>query len=435
MSKKHKNLYEVIKQEKNGVKNVKNVNFNKRNLRDDFPILKKYIYLDNAATTQKPLIVIDAVKDFYLHENANSSRGIYSLSVKCSNIIDDVRKKVLEYTYLNKHEVIFTKNTTESLNMLSLSLEKYFLKKKKKNVTYKILVSSSEHHSNFITWQQVCLRNNFVFEIFNLEDENDLNKCLETKSNEEILLVAFTGMSNVSGFIPRTKELIEKIKTKSEALVVIDAAQYVAHYSFSELQNADFVVFSSHKMYGPLGVGVLLGKVDLLNALEPSFYGGNMIKHVSKDSCFWADLPNKFEPGTIDVSAIKGFGVAIDYLRNNHNFIINRELELKKYALKKLKEQDVNIIGHNSYKNYGPLISFNIDGVHPHDFASITDSFNVCIRAGHHCAQPYHKSIGLDASIRVSLSFYNDEQDIDLLIKCIVKAKELFKKNKKIHTK
>ena len=381
----------------------------------DFPILKKITYLDNAATTQKPKTVIKAFEEYYTKNNANPGRGLYSLSINAQTILDESRKKVAEFINAEKEEIIFTKSATEGLNMLSLSLGEELGR------WQNVVVTELEHHANFVPWQQVCKEKKAKF-IMSKKDE--ITKNIDARTH----ILALTGMSNVTGEILDIKKIIREVKEKNpKTIIVIDATQLVAHRKIDVQEiGADFIVFSAHKLYGPTGVGVVYGKFELLKNMRPFLYGGHMIQDVSEKECTWAEVPEKFEAGTLDVAGIYAFGKALDYLKKNDaEKLFQKEEELKEYALKELKKvEHVNIIGHDS-NNYGPIISMHITDIHPHDLAEICGRENMCIRAGHHCAKPLMKSLDLNSTARISLSFYNTKKDIDVFVKAIKKARKI----------
>lgn len=395
-------------------------------MRDDFPLLKNIHYLDNAATTQKPLCVIDRVCDFYKGENANSGRGIYSLSVNASASLQKARAFVASFIGAGEGEVFFTKNATEGFNLLAGSFEVFF-KKKFSNASLKGNVVSTiiEHHSNFLPWQNLSSNLGFDFRV--AKDFNNLEDSVLELVDSNTRVVAFSAMSNVSGLVVDVASLSRRIKEKNkDCFVVVDVAQAVAHNVLDvKVLGCDFLVFSGHKVYGPLGVGVVFGKRSFLDVLNPVLFGGGMVRDFRDGSFIFEDAPSKFEAGSLDVSAIVGLAEALSFFSNvKDRFVL--EDSLLKFTISQLREiNGINIVGHDSSK-FGPVISFTLDGVHPHDLASIADSFNVCIRAGHLCAKPFLSHLGLDAVCRVSLSFYNDEVDILKLVDVIKKAKVIF---------
>lgn len=393
-------------------------------IKQDFPLLKnnkKLVYLDNAATTQKPSAVIDAIKEYYENYNSNAHRGLYDISIQTTEKLGAARRIVQNYICAEENEVIFTKSATEGFNMLALAFEDNIGR------WNNVIVSDHEHHSNFVPWQQACIRTKAKFII---SDPKEIINKVDLRTS----IVAITGMSNVTGEIFNLEEIISKIKEKnSKTIVVVDATQLIAHKEVNVKKiGADFIVFSAHKIYGPFGVGVVWGKLELLKTLRPFLYGGNMISQVKDTDSTWADVPDKFEAGTIDSAGIIAFSKALEYLeKNNPNKLFLIEEELKEYALTELRKiPEVKIIGHTSENSqlstgFGPVISIHVMDVHPHDLAEIANKENVCIRAGHHCAQQLMKKLDLVATARISLSFYNTKKDVDAFIKAIKKARKI----------
>lgn len=399
-------------------------------MRKDFPILNKdeLVYLDNAATTQKPQAVIDALKSFYEKNNANAHRGVYSLSENATALLNDARKIFARFINAESHNIIFTKNATESINLIATSIERTFMFEKNDNV----VITEIEHHSNFLPWQQLCARQNIEFRVVPYEFESNVIDVISKYVDENTKIVAFTAMSNVTGLMIDVKKHVSSIRKKNkDAIIIIDATQYVAHNTLNVNEwGADFIVFSAHKIYGTMGVGILYAKTRFLERLEPFLYGGSMISSVSIDKSEWADPPERFEAGTIDAAGIIASAEAVKYLQKNFREYMDIEKKLKVYALKRLKGiKGLEIIGHDSKEKYGPVISFIIKNVHPHDLATICDRHNVCIRSGHHCAQPLMKKLGVAATSRASISFYNNTSDIDKLIDAIEDAKKILKAN------
>jgi len=409
----------------------------------DFPILKnlknnRLHYLDNAATTQKPKIVIDALRYFYEHDNANAHRGVYKLAEQATAMLNDARMAFSRFINAEADEIIFTKNATEGFNQLAASIEKTFIINPKHNIA----TTEIEHHSNFVPWQQLCKRTGAEFRIAKYEIKDDSIQDISRLVDENTVVAAFTAMSNVSGLKPDIKNIIKKIrKINPDTIIIIDATQLIAHERVDVKRlDADFICFSAHKIYGTTGVGIVYGKKLLLEKLEPFFYGGNMISTVSIDESTWADVPEKFEAGTIDVAGIYASSMAIKYLEIiGYEKLMEQEQGLKKYLLAELgKIRYVKIIGHNSKNNknnnnnksknnnnYGPVVSFVVDKVHPHDLATIADRHDVCIRAGHHCCQPFMDALKVNATARASISFYNNKKDIDKLISAIKDAHKI----------
>lgn len=396
-------------------------------MRKDFPLLnnRKIVYLDNAATTQKPKIVIDTLKFYYENVNANAHRGIYSLSEETTKMLEDSRKIFSKFINSNPENVIFTKNATEGLNLIATTIERTLLLTKEDN----IVVTEIEHHSNFLPWQQLCGRNNLLLKVVPYNNRKNNIEDISKYVDKNTKVVAFSAMSNVTGLVIDIVTQIKKIRNKNkDALIIIDATQYIAHNRVDVKKiDADFVVFSAHKIYGTTGVGIVYSKTKFLEKLEPFLYGGNMISYVSIEESKWADFPEKFEAGTLDYASIIASAKAILYLEKNFKEFIGIEKKLTDYALKRLKSiKGLRVIGHDK-NNYGPVISFTVKGIHPHDLATICDRYNVCVRSGHHCAQPLMKKLGVLATTRVSISFYNNTEDIDKLIMAINNAKKILR--------
>lgn len=398
-------------------------------IKKDFPILrnKNIAYLDSAATTQKPIQVINAINEFYNNYNANPHRGAYSLSVEATNIYENTRAKVAKFINA-KHaeEIIFSKNATESLNLLAYS---YGLDNLKKDD--EIVLSIMEHHSNLVPWQKVSkitksnLKYMYINDEFEIPDEE-----IEKKITPATKIVGITHVSNVLGTINNVQKIIKRAH-KVGAVVILDASQSIPHIKIDVQElDTDFLVFSGHKMLAPLGVGVLYGKRELLNKMNPFLMGGDMIEYVYEQETTFAPLPNKFEAGTQNVEGVMGLGVAIDYIENiGYENIKKIDDELTSYANKKLRELDyIELYMTPNTKNHSGVISFNIKGIHPHDVASILDSNGVCVRSGNHCAQPLMRYLGIDSTCRASFYFYNTKEDVDKLIEGLNKAYNMFKK-------
>jgi len=401
-------------------------------IREDFPILKETIngkplvYLDNAATTQKPIAVIDAISQYYKHYNANIHRSIHTLGAKATEAYEDVRGKVARF--INTPDpscIIFTKSTTESINLVSYSWGRKFLKEGDE-----VILTLMEHHSNIVPWQILAKEKNLKLKFVPLKEDGTLD--LETFKNlltEKTKLVAITYVSNVLGTINPIKEII-KISHNIGAIVLVDGAQSVPSIPM-DIQDldADFLAFSAHKMLGPTGVGILYGKKELLEMMDPFLGGGDMIKKVWKDHAIWADIPFKFEGGTPNIAGVIGFGKAIEYLEEvGIEEIFNHEKSLVSYAIKRLLELDgIRIYGPIDDKLRLNIISFNYREIHPHDVATILDREGIAIRAGHHCAQPLMDYLGVSATCRVSVYLYNTKEEIDILIEGLRKVDKVFK--------
>lgn len=399
------------------------------NHKEDFPILKnrKITYLDSGATTQKPKYVIEAVKNFYEKYNANPHRGAYTLSIEATELYENTRQKIAEFINAKySEEIIFSKNASESLNLIAYS---YGLDNLKKDD--EVVLSIMEHHSNLVPWQYVTQKTNSKLKYIYINDNYELSKKeIEEKITDKTKIVGITHISNVLGTINNVKEII-KYAHKKGAIVIIDASQSIPHMKIDVQDlDADFLVFSGHKILAPLGIGVLYGKREILNKMNPFLMGGDMIEYVYEQNTTFALLPNKFEAGTQNVEGVVGLGAAIDYINSiGYEQIQEIEKELVEYArneLSKLKYLEIYMTSNKD--NHSAVISFNIKGIHPHDVASILDSEGVCVRSGNHCAQPLLRFMKLDSTCRASLYFYNTKEDIDNLVKALQKAYKIFEK-------
>lgn len=399
------------------------------NFKEDFPIFKNrdIAYLDSGATAQKPQIVIDAINNFYDKFNANPHRGAYTLSVEATAVYEDTRAKIAKFINA-KHpeEIIFSKNASESLNLLAYS---YGLDNLKKGDD--LVISIMEHHSNLVPWQFVTQKTGSELKYMYINDEFELSKEeIESKITDNTKIVGITHVSNVLGTINNVKEII-KYAHKKGAVVIVDASQSIPHMKIDVQDlDADFLVFSGHKMFAPLGIGVLYGKRELLNKMNPFLMGGDMIEYVYEQKTTFAPLPNKFEAGTQNVEGVVGLGAAIDYINSiGYDKIQEHDREIVEYAREKLSKLDyLDIYMTPNAENHSAVISFNIKGVHPHDVASILDSENVCVRSGNHCAQPLMRFLGIDSTCRASFYIYNTKEDVDRLIAGIEKAYKMFEK-------
>lgn len=399
------------------------------NIKDDFPLLqnRKITYLDNGATTQKPAEVIEAIKHFYENLNANPHRGAYTLSMEATEIYENTRAKISKFINArNAEEIIFCKNASESLNLIAYSYGMENLKKDEE-----IAISIMEHHSNLVPWQNVCkttgakLNYMYINNEFELSDEE-----IESKITDKTKIVGITHVSNVLGTINNVKKII-KYAHKKGAIVVVDASQSIPHMKIDVQDlNADFLVFSGHKMLAPLGIGVLYGKKEILNNMSPFLMGGDMIEYVYEQETTFAPLPNKFEAGTQNVGGVVGLGAAIDYIQKiGYDKIQELENEVVSYARQELSKLDyITLYLTPNEQNHSGVISFNIKGIHPHDVASILDTEGVAVRSGNHCAQPLVRYMEIDSTVRASFYFYNTKDDVDKLVKALNKAYDMFKK-------
>lgn len=398
-------------------------------IKKDFPLLEnnKIVYLDSGATAQKPVQVIKAVQEFYEKYNANPHRGAYSLSIEATEIYENTRTKIAEFINAkHREEIIFSKNATESLNLIAYSYGMDNLKKDDE-----VVLSIMEHHSNLVPWQKVTkatdskLNYMYINDKFEISDEE-----IESKITDKTKIVGITHVSNVLGTINNIKKII-KYAHKKGAVVIVDASQSIPHMKIDVQDlDADFLVFSGHKMLAPLGIGVLYGKKEILNKMTPFLMGGDMIEYVYEKSTTFAPLPNKFEAGTQNVEGVVGLGTAIDYIQNiGYENIQKIEDEIVSYAREELgKLEYLTLYMTPNKENHSSVISFNINGVHPHDVASILDSQGICVRSGNHCAQPLMRFLGIDSTCRASFYFYNTKEDVYKLVQGLNKAYEIFKK-------
>ena len=392
-------------------------------IRKDFPIFndlnKPFVYLDSASTSQKPLEVIDAISSYYKSYTANVHRALYSIGEKATDEYENVRKLVKKILNVpDSHSVIFTSGTTESINLIAYS---WGLKNLKE--TDSVLITEMEHHSNIIPWQLITKKTNSSLNYIPLNNNGTLN----TESiNDEFLsstkIISISHQSNVFGTINPIKNIINKVKDLG-VLTLIDGAQAVPHLEvdLSEL-DPDFYVFSGHKILGPTGVGVLIGRNEVLEEMEPFMGGGEMINKVSMQDATWNEIPWKFEAGTPNIAQVIGLGAAINYLMNiGLDKVHSHEQSLLHYALNALeKNEDVTLYGNPPER--GAVIPFNLKNIHPHDLAKFLDLDGICIRAGHHCAQPIMDYLKVPSTARISMNIYNDENDIDHLLKGIEKT-------------
>jgi len=398
------------------------------NYKNDFPIFENHpnlVYLDSAATSQRPKVVIDSIKDFYEKHNANIHRGAYTLSEEATLRYNQARKKVAEFINAKENEIVFTKNATESFNLLSNTLQEIIPSQGKDE----IVLTEMEHHSNLVPWQQFAKKNNFKLRFIPITENYELDYAeAEKLITEKTAIVSFTWVSNVFGTVNNIEKIISLAK-KNNSLTIIDAAQAVQHLKTDVKKlDCDFLAFSSHKIFGLTGVGVLYGKEDLLNKIPPFQFGGGMITSVSYEESSFLEAPEKFEAGTQNISEVIAFGKAIEYLEEKGIENIGKyEKEIFEYALDELKKlEKIKIYNPGKEKSIS-LISFNIEGVHHHDVASILDEKDIAIRAGHHCCMPLMKKLGISGTCRASFSIYNSKEDVDKLILAIKKVLELFK--------
>ena len=383
--------------------------------RSDFPIFnapenKDLIYFDNAATTQRPRQVIDAVKNFYEKSNANPLRGLYGLSSQATELYENARGTVASFINAAAEEIIFTRNASESLNLVAYTWGMQNVREGDE-----IAVTVMEHHSNILPWQMVCAAKNAKLVFLDCDKATGEIPLSElNKINERTKLVAVTYVSNVLGITNPVKEIAEAAH-KNGAVVVVDGAQAVPHFKVDvQAIGADFFAFSGHKMCAPMGIGVLYGRRELLEAMPPFLRGGEMIEYVTKEGATWAELPHKFEAGTVNAAGAVGLGAAIDYINSiGLDEIVRRDHELTTLLMEEMRRIPyVHVVGHPDPLRHSGIVTFTVDGVHPHDIATVLDEEHIAIRAGHHCAQPLGAHLGLPSTARASLYFYNTEDEV-----------------------
>ena len=396
-------------------------------IRKDFPILDQQIqgfplsYLDNAASSQKPLAVINAIENFYRHDYANVHRGIHTLSERSTTAYESARQKVKMFiNAAHKEEIVFVRGTTEAINLVAQSYARPHLR-----AGDEIIISTMEHHSNIVPWQLLAEQTGAKLKVAPINEAGELEMDkLTALFNTRTRLLAITHISNVLGTINPLCEIITAAHAH-KVMVLVDGAQAVPHLLVDvQALDCDFYAFSAHKMYGPSGIGVLYGKQQLLESMPPYQAGGEMIKTVSFEKSTFAELPHKFEAGTPHIAGAVGLGAAIDYLtRSGMQSIAAYEHQLLQYATEALNTiKGLKIIGQARHK--ASIVSFVLDGLHPHDIATILDQYGVAVRAGHHCAMPLINSLGISATTRASLALYNTTEEIDRLVLAIEKARE-----------
>lgn len=393
------------------------------NIKDFFPIfnnIPNLVYWDSAATALKPKIVIDKMVEYYTKYSANIHRGLYPISERATLEYEAVRQKVADFIGAKNEEIIFTSGTTESINLVARGMENMI------GEGDEIVVSEAEHHSNLVPWQELCQRKRAKLVVLVMDGQWEKIITKNTK------LVAITQVSNVLGIINDIEAITKKIKTiNPKTLVLVDAAQSVAHVKIEvSRMGGDFLAFSGHKIYGPTGVGVLWGKRDVLKEIEPVKFGGGMIREVKWEHTEYADGPARFEGGTPAIGEVVGLGAAIDFVNSlGWKEIEEQEKRVLQYLLISLQKIDgLKIFGSTNLANRIGVVAMTLEGVHPHDVADILGKREVCVRAGHHCAQPLHQKLGVEATFRASMGIYNDEADVDKLVEGIGEVKRIFKK-------
>ena len=393
--------------------------------RDDFPLLKSQdvAYLDNAATAQRPQCVLDAVTEFYKSKNANPLRGLYPLSIAATEAYENAREAVRSFLNAkSSREIIFTRNTTESINLVAYSYGLSHVK-----AGDEVLVSIMEHHSNLLPWQMVCRQTGASLKFMECEMDGtlDLNK-VEALITPKTKIVACTHVSNVLGRANPIRELAA-LAHRVGAVLVVDGAQSTPHIPVDvQALDADFFAFSGHKVFGPMGIGGLYGREDLLEEMPPFLSGGEMIESVTRTGAVYAELPHKFEAGTVNAAGAAGLAAAIRYVQSvGFDTIQQREHDLTVNALARvLSVPHVHVLGTDKPEDHNGIITFTVDGVHPHDISEIMASDGVNIRAGHHCAQPLLAHLGLNATARASFAFYNTDEDVDRFIESLLTLRE-----------
>ena len=401
--------------------------FNIENIRKDFPILDQeingapLIYFDNAASTQKPTAVINAIKSYYENDHSNVHRGVHSLSIRATELYEASRKKVTDYINANNsNEIIFTKGTTDSINLVAHSLTNSIKQ------SDEIVITTMEHHSNIVPWQELCKRTGASLKIAPIDHNGELMiEELEKLLCKNTKILALTHTSNTLGTINPIKEIIT-MAHHLNIKVLIDGAQAIGHQNIDVQDlDCDFYAFSGHKLYGPTGIGVLYGKEDLLNELEPYQFGGEMILKVTFDETTYNSLPYKFEAGTPNIAGAIGLEKAIGYLESvNLNACVKQETAVTKYALKQLKDfSNIKLIGNSD--NRSSIISFTIENIHPHDIGTILNQKGIAMRTGHHCTMPLMDFYNIPGTIRASFSFYNTENEVDEMVAALQTACEM----------
>ncbi len=405
------------------------IKFQVNKIRKDFPILskrvrgKKLVYLDNAATTQKPKQVIEAIRKYYFAENSNVHRGVHYLSEIATQKYETARSIIQKFINASsEREIVFVRGTTEGINLIASTYGRQNIK-----AGDKILITGMEHHSNIVPWQMLCEEKGAKLVVAPINEKGEVN--LEEYSRlltENVKIAAISHVSNALGTLNPIKQMIELAHSKGAA-VLVDGAQAIPHLriDLSEI-DADFYVFSSHKVFGPTGIGIMYGKSNFLESMSPYQGGGDMIKSVTFEKTIFNDIPHKFEAGTPHIEGAIGLASAFEYLSNfDWQVVMDHENELLQYATERLKEIDgLRIIGTAAEKI--GVVSFVLDGIHPHDIGTIMDEEGIAIRAGHHCAQPVMERFGIPATARASFAFYNTKEEIDILLRSLRKVKDIF---------
>lgn len=405
-------------------------------IKEDFPVLKRQIngkpliYLDSAATSQKPAQVLDTVDDYYRNHNANIHRGVYTLSVEATLMVDEARKKVAKFIGADSDkEAVFVRNTTEAINLVMYAWGKDNIR-----MGDVIVTSLMEHHSNMVPWQELTREVGAELRVVGVDEAGRLDMDdLEKKMDGKVKLVAITAVSNVLGTIVPMDKVVRLVRSKSAlARILVDGAQLVPHMKVDvKKMGVDWLAFSGHKMMATTGTGVLWGRKEILGEMNPFMFGGDMINEVKIDRSSWAEVPHKFEAGTVDIAGIIGLGAAVDYLSFlGMDEVRAHEKELTEYGLMKLgdleKKGVIKIYGPRSSEERGGVLTFNVVGVHAHDVAQVLDSFGIAVRSGQHCGAPIVESYGVPAMVRASMYVYNDKKQIDYLCEKIPEVLKVF---------
>ena len=398
-------------------------------IRDEFPILDQQIngedliYLDNAASTQKPKSVINAIKDYYENDHSNVHRGVHTLSVRATEAYENARAKVAEFLNSpNKHQIIFTKGTTDSVNLIASSVTNLIQEDDE------ILITSMEHHSNIVPWQELCKRTGAVLKVIPINENGEL--MIDEYKNmvsDKTKLISVVHLSNTLGTINPIEDIIEFAKS-NDVITVIDGAQAVGHLPIDvQKLDCDFYLFSGHKIFGPTGIGVLYGKEEILNQMDPYQFGGEMILKVTFEETTYNDLPHKYEAGTPNIAGAVGIGASIDFINGlDRDLAHEHEMSLHNYALEQLEMiEGIRIIGNS--KNKSSIISFVVDGIHPHDIGTIINQKGIAVRTGHHCTMPLMDFYGIPGTVRASFSIYNNHSEVEKLIDAIKLAIKMLK--------
>ncbi|MFW5684269.1 MAG: aminotransferase class V-fold PLP-dependent enzyme [Spirochaetota bacterium] len=400
-------------------------------IRADFPILeqpmrgKPLVYLDNGATSLKPQSVIDAEIEYLRGISANIHRGVYELSERATNLFDEAREKVKRFIGASEEgEAVFTKGSTEASNIVAFAWGTKFLKPGDE-----ILTTEVEHHANLIPWQEVSRRTGAELTFVELGPAGEITAdAVEAALTDRTRVVAITGMSNVTGFMPPIAQISAAAHARG-AIVVVDGPQLVSHYPVNVAElDADFLTFSGHKMCGPTGIGVLYGRKQILEEMDPLLYGGDMIVRVFKDRATYRGAPEKFETGTPNISGAIGLGAAVDYLSSvGMERVAAHEEQVLDYAVERLSAVDnVTLYGPRDVRQRGGILSFNVEGVHPHDVGSILDGEGIAVRTGFHCAQPFMRYLGTPGTVRASFYLYNRREDVDRLVAALARVQDVF---------